>query len=149
MTDKPDYTRRNPKLIIGDAALERNNGPVLAFYNADGSPNQFKCPSDDDLMDFINVLIQKFEGQDIRKLLWLIDAANNILEEVTLQFIASEVAYTLDANEAEGFDHNLLCEGIAAYFDPEETEEETASSNEDDIDRMLDKFFVAPGTKPN
>ena len=152
MTDKPDYTKCNPKVLIGNKAIDqvekhsrKISAPVLRIFNADGTPHPYVQPSHEEVSELLDNVIEYFNEEDIRRVLCMLEQATQAIEDAILRTLSLAHQYAHDEKLTSLFDEETMCNGVHAYLDPEEM----SADKEQTGDTSLDRFFISPNTKPN
>ncbi len=156
MTDTPDYSRLNPRVLLGHKAVaqvktnpEKIVAPTLRVYNADGTPHIYEAPTHEETGALLDTIIELMDGKDLRHVIRMVQEVDEALQAALFQTLSAAhmVAHNIDYNA--GYDEDTLCDGVHAYLDPERASAPHGHDEAPDAADMLQKFFVKPDQKPN
>lgn len=141
MTDKLNYTKRNPRILLTPNTENPETGPVIEIYKEDGSPNLWVEPTEEQTELFFKKFQDFLEDMDARDALYFMQLSYELIRSTVLE--GTRISHFLAHTQPGEYDESLLCEGAKNYFSV--APEQTSTPNLED---MLKRFFPDKN-KPN
>lgn len=139
MTNKPDYTNRNPVCLIGHHSVETEVGPTVRIYNADGSSNAYKEPSEKDQSEFIDDFVEATAPLDMRQILFHLNSLTELYKNAMFNSLSVAHMMAHDLHYKANYDEDTLCQGVNDYLTKSVDQDEITPENSQE--EVLKRFF--------
>jgi hypothetical protein len=157
MTDAPDYSKRNPLMVMGEKAAaqveidpDKLIAPRLQIYEADGSPHYYEAPTDAEEEALLDVIVEHLHGQDMRRVLRMVQAAEYMIQTAMIRGLAAARMLAILPEHRANYDGDILLEAVDIYLDPERARGPQAKQiDPNNIGEALKTFFPDKDAKPN
>ena len=147
MSDKPDYTKVNPKVASVIDGVPTPLGIEFHIYKADGSSNGITLPTTEQLSDETKKILGVLANKDARYIYNVISEMTEMVGQLISDTMQSHHAF-IHTRTPEGYDEDTLCDGLRQYLSNVNEPAASKVTAENSEKYVLDTFFTG-GMKPN